>query len=130
MIAAKSRTILTVALMVGVVAVTLATNLVPLRQIMEQNDQVAIAQAQLEELTAENELLTAEVEALQSPGEIERLAREKLGYVMEGETAYIVLPPEERVPVSTPETEQPVADSSWWNAVWEFITGADVADGS
>jgi len=34
------------------------------------------------------------------------------------------------VPVSTPETEQPVADSSWWNAVWEFITGADVADGS
>lgn len=113
-----------------VVGLAVMTNVVPYRQIVEQRRQVEAASAELEALVEENEILTAQRDALETPVEIERLAREKLGYVRPGETAYVVLEPP-HVPTTTfddrpVETEEPVEDESLFETVWNFISGADL----
>lgn len=112
-----------------VVGAAVVTNVVPYRQILEQRRQVATAAAQLDEIRDENAVLTAQREALQTPVEIERLAREKLGYVRPGEIAYVVLdPPEVSTTTSSTPTEDPVPveDDSLLDTVWDFMTGADL----
>ena len=106
------------------------TNVVPYRQIVEQRRQLAASEAELNGLVEENTVLAAQRDALETPVEIERLAREKLGYVRPGEVAYVVLEPP-TVPTTaadrtTPEPP-PVEDSSLFDTVWDFISGADLA---
>lgn len=112
-----------------VVGAAVVTNVVPYRQILEQRRQVATAAAQLDEIRDENAVLAAQRDALQTPVEIERLAREKLGYVRPGEIAYVVLdPPEAPITTSSTPTEDPVPveDDSLLDTVWDFMTGADL----
>lgn len=109
------------------VGLAVVTNVVPYRQIVEQKRQVAEAAAELAALQEENAILTARRDALQTPVEIERLAREKLGYVRPGEIAYVVLdPPESPTPTIPAEEEEPVEDESLLEEVWDFVTGADL----
>jgi cell division protein FtsB len=114
-----------------VVAVAVTTNALPLRQIVDQQQEVAEAQATLDELTRENAILTGQVTALQTPLEIERLAREKLGYVRPGEAAYVVI--EEVAPVDFPSdvTRAPAESEAipFLSRMWDFVTGRDLADG-
>ncbi len=121
------------AMFMGVLALIIAgmaviTAVIPFRQILEQQARVDGASAELARINLENELLDGEVQALNTPEEIERLARENLGYVMPGETAYIVLEPEENL-TTTPAA--PVAaeedDVPWYLAIWNFFTGADMS---
>lgn len=111
------------------IGLALVTTVIPFRQIVEQQNRLEAASAQLTSVQAENEMLDQEVAALNTPGEIERLAREKLGYVMPGETAYVILEPAdataEFVSTLAPEPE-PVP---WYRAIWNFFTGADLAGG-
>jgi cell division protein FtsL len=102
------------------------TQVVPYRQIVESNREVAAARTELAQLTADNADLQADVAALQTEAEIEKLAREKLGYVRPGETAYVVLDPPgtEDEPPAGPVVE-PV-EKTWVDEVWEFLTGADL----
>lgn len=111
------------------VGLAVVTNVVPYRQIVEQQRQVAEAAADLASLQAENDLLTARRDALETPVEIERLAREKLGYVRPGEIAYVVLDPPTAPTTTLPadEEEEPVEDASLFDEVWDFVTGADLA---
>ena len=103
------------------------TQVVPYRQIVDSQRQVAEAQAHLDQLVAENDRLTADVAALETDAEIERLAREKLGYVRPGEVAYVVLEPPEADPAPAPPEPVPEpVDRTWVEAVWDFLTGADV----
>ncbi len=103
------------------------TQVVPYGQIVESREAVADAREQLAELEAENAQLTADVAALGTEAEIEKLAREKLGYVRPGETAYVVLdPPSVDQPSVDPKPEAPAQDESTWvDKVWNFLTGAD-----
>ncbi|HET9259769.1 MAG TPA: septum formation initiator family protein [Acidimicrobiia bacterium] len=102
------------------------TQVVPYGQIVEANRQVTEAETQLAELEAENADLTADVEALQTDAEIEKLAREKLGYVRPGETAYVVLDPPGTPDDSTIAPETTPEDKTWVDRVWEFISGEDL----
>jgi cell division protein FtsB len=113
-----------------VVGMAVLTNVVPYRQIVDQSRQVEAAAAELEALEEENAMLTARRDALQTPVEIERLAREKLGYVRPGEVAYVVLePPALPTSTTTPVVEEePVQDSTLLSAVWDFVTGADLGE--
>lgn len=112
------------------------TQLVPYRQIVESSRQVEEARERLAALETENETLQADADALQTEAEIEKLAREKLGYVRPGETAYVVLDPPQ---TDTGEDEGPEGDGSgddavyeedpggtWVDWIWEFLTGADL----
>jgi len=103
------------------------TQVVPYRQIIDSQRQVTSAQERLATLEAENEVLEAEVTALGTEEEIEKLAREKLGYVRPGETGYVVLdPPGGDAPAPTGEEAPVDEDRTWVDAIWEFITGEDL----
>ena len=121
------------AMFMGVLALIITgmaviTAVIPFRQILDQQARVEGSAAELARINLENELLSGEVEALNTPEEIERLARENLGYVMPGETAYVVLEPDETL---TSTTVAPVADDGddvpWYLAIWNFFTGADLS---
>jgi cell division protein FtsB len=127
----RRLTVVLFSLVLVVVGVAVFTNVIPFGQIRDQQRQVVEAAARLEALEQENEILTAQRDALQTPVEIERLAREKLGYVRPGEVAYVVLEPPTTPTVTdsqseAAEEEEPLEDESLWDTVWEFVTGADL----
>lgn len=114
-------------LLIFLMGAAFLTQVVPYGQIVDSQRQVESARAELDALEGENTELLADVEALQTDAEIERLAREKLGYVRPGETAYVVLDPpgsEDEIAPSEPSPE-PV-EKTWVDKVWEFLTGADL----
>jgi cell division protein FtsB len=115
-----------------VVAVAVMTNALPLRQIVDQRQEVADAEATLAGLSRENAILTDQVAALQTPLEIERLAREKLGYVRPGEAAYVIIE-EVREQVDFPVDVAGVPDEGeavpFLSRLWDFVTGRDLVGG-
>lgn len=114
---------------VGLAAViVLATNVFPFRQIFAERAKVEAAQQDLQALIEENRILADQVEALSTPAEIERLAREKLGYIREGEHAYVVLPAEGSPLSLRPPPAAPAEDRAWYERFWSFLTGADLSD--
>jgi len=117
---------------VGVAAVVvLVTNVFPFRQILAERAKVEAAQETLRSLTEENRILADQVEALSTPAEIERLAREKLGYIRAGEEAYVVLPPQGggAGPSVHPPPDPAEEPREWYERFWSFLTGADLSDG-
>lgn len=116
------------ALLFLVLGAAFLTQVVPYRQILDSERQVNSARAQLESLTSENQALQADVDALSTDAEVEKLAREKLGYVRPGETAYVVLDPpaEEAAPLPQTDALDLLEEKTWVDAVWDFLTGADV----
>ncbi|MGF1668708.1 MAG: septum formation initiator family protein [Acidimicrobiia bacterium] len=127
-----------------VVALALATNVLPLRQIVAQRTEIAATQATLDTILAENGTLDAQVSALETPLEVERLAREELGYVRPGERAYVVMDPnlDDRStsravgPASVGDTGQATVEQPEPNAaterhmlarMWDYVTGRDLA---
>ncbi len=116
--------ILLVVLVVGV------TNVVPFRDILAQNREIENSTAELEALQAENERLTRETDALRSPGEVERLARENFGMVRPGDTSYVIVEPVTR-PVEAevaPVVEPEIESGGILNAIWSYLTGRDLVD--
>jgi cell division protein FtsB len=132
-----------------VVLLALATNVLPLRQIVAQRQELAATTSQLDRITAQNVMLDAKVAALETPVEVERLAREELGYVRPGEQAFVVMDPTPQTdpaPAATPgaaagsEAGQPVDpntadvqhsepdETGLVGTVWNFMTGRDLAD--
>lgn len=104
------------------------TQVVPYRQILDSQRQVSSARAQLAALEEDNELLEADIAALETDEELEKLAREKLGYVRPGETAYVVLDPPEEVTRPQPETDDLVIpeERTWVDMIWDFVAGSDL----
>lgn len=117
-----------VTLLILLMGAAFLTQVVPYGQIIDSRRQVADARAQLDELQAENQKLQDEVDALGTDAEIEKLAREKLGYVRPGETAFVVLDPPGTPDVGSQEESAPAppVDATWVDRVWDFITGADL----
>lgn len=97
----------------------------------EQRTEIAESAAELEVLVAENADLEERLGALNTPIEIERLARERLGYVREGETAFVVVspPPDPSEPsVVEPAAETPTNEGDpWYKDWWSYISGSDLA---
>ncbi|MCZ6631354.1 MAG: septum formation initiator family protein [Actinobacteria bacterium] len=104
------------------------TQVVPYRQILDSSRQVSSARAQLAALEVDNELLAADIAALETDEEVEKLAREKLGYVRPGEIAYVVLDPPEELTRPQPETDDLVIpeERTWVDMIWDFVTGSDL----
>lgn len=123
----KRPGMLIVTLLFLLVGAAFLTQLVPYQQILESQRQVNAAEAELEALEEENARLEADVSALHTDAEIEKLAREKLGYVQPGERAYVVLDPPgaETAPSSGDAPDVLPEEKTWVDRVWEFLTGAD-----
>lgn len=104
------------------------TQVVPYRQILESQRRVETVRSDLVALEDDNRLLQADVDALNTDAEIEKLAREKLGYVREGETAYVVLDPPSDPTPPLPVDPRPIEpEKTWVDHLWEFVTGKDLA---
>jgi cell division protein FtsB len=128
--AGRLRTVLFVVLLV--VAGFVATGVLPVREYLERGTTVDAAQLELDRLVTENDALAADIEALYTEQEVERIAREQYGFVREGEIAYVVIPPDSECDVveSVPAlTAVPVldADRSFLQRMWDFVTGNDQA---
>lgn len=113
-------------LLILVVGAAFLTQVVPYRQIVDSQRQVNDARATLAALEAENRHLEADVAALETEAEIEKLAREKLGYVRPGETAFVVVDPPGTVEAPAPEPLPEPDEKTWVDRIWEFLTGADL----
>ena len=70
----------------------LAFAVFPTRDFLAQRSDLGSTQEQLSVLREQNEALDERIEALSTPAEIERLAREQYNLVHPGEEAYSVLP--------------------------------------
>lgn len=80
--------------------VVLFVGVFPTRTFFAQREAMAESRSHLAELEAANAELEAEVEALESPEQVEHLARRDFGMVRVGEEPYRILPaPEAPVPV-------------------------------
>jgi cell division protein FtsB len=128
--AGRLRTVLFVVLLV--VAGFVATGVLPVREYLERGTTVDAAQLELDRLVTENDALAADIEALYTEQEVERIAREQYGFVREGEIAYVVIPPDTEGDVVESEpalTAVPVldADRSFLQRMWDFVTGNDQA---
>lgn len=113
-----------VLLLVGL-AIVLA-GVFPFRQLIAQERLVENTQAQLDALIAENETLQAEIDAVATPAELERIAREQYGMVRPGETSYVVEPNGGPVPAGTVVQPEDVDSRSLLERFWDFLTGRDL----
>ncbi len=113
-----------VLLLVGL-AIVLA-GVFPFRQLIAQERLVENTQAKLDALTAENEALQAEIAAVATPTELERIAREQYGMVRPGETSYVVELDGGPVPQSSVSGVEDVDSRSLLERFWDFLTGRDL----
>lgn len=115
-----------------VVIAAMVTNVVPFRQVVAQSTEIDAARSELAGIVAENARLSQQVAALDTPIEIERIARDKLGYVRPGEMAYVVIEPETPETVHAEEAAVAVTipeDPSVFEKLWAYLTGADLVSG-
>ncbi len=107
------------------------SGVLPLQQYLERENQVNAAIDRLAELESQNAVIAADVEALLSDQEIERVAREQYGFVREGEVGYVVIVPDADTLTATDEAPEPVTSTEspgFLSRIWNFITGGDVVD--
>jgi cell division protein FtsB len=102
----------------------------PFRQLIAQERLVDNTRDKLDVLVVENTLLQEQIDAVQSPAELERIAREQYGMAEPGETTYVVEleggPSTDGVVVA----EQQFDNRSPLQRFWDFLTGRDlVPDG-
>jgi len=87
------RRVLWLAIGVLSVLVVLSLGVFPVRQYLEQRSQTAARERVLGQLQKENARLQTRVDALNTPEEIERIARSEYSLVFPGEETYAILPP-------------------------------------
>ena len=106
------------------------TYVLPFRQIIAQRRAVELSERKLAVLREENARLEAEATALQTPTEVERIAREDYGLVRPGEVAYVVVTPRttagETAGAPAARAEEQRAPPDWVNTIWDFLTGRDL----
>ncbi len=119
----RLQTVVPIGLMV--VLAVVVTNVFPFRVMLAQESKVELAQAHLATLQSDNALLKNKVAALSTETELERIARKDLGYVREGEIAYVITTPSDAVPVVEPTIVLPER-RPWWRMMTDFLTGEDL----
>ena len=117
-----------VVLLVGL-AIVLA-GVFPFRQMIAQQRLVDNTQAELSALVSANEDLQAQIDAVQSDAELERIAREQYGMARPGETIYVVELEGSSGAGGVVESERALDSRSLLERFWDFLTGRDlVPDG-
>ncbi|WP_253831380.1 FtsB family cell division protein [Actinokineospora globicatena] len=119
---ATTRRAAVVATVVCALALSVA---VPLRNYLSQRSDIEVLEQRHAELEAQVAELNARKERLSDPEQIRAQARERLRYVMPGETPYMVELPSD--PVTAPGAGQhgrPIPQQAWYEGLWDSVTGA------
>ncbi|MCX6466131.1 MAG: septum formation initiator family protein [Pseudonocardiales bacterium] len=106
------------AVLAVVVCALALTVTVPLRNYVSQQQELAAVTAQQRALAAEVDELRAERALLADPAVVEAEARSRLGYVMPGETPYVVQLPEVPDEAAAPN---PFHDEPWYQRLWRDV---------
>jgi cell division protein FtsB len=108
------------ALVICLLAISLAY---PLREYLAQRGDIGDVRAQVAQQEKSVAALRAEQKRWQDPAFVERQARERLHFVMPGETSYVVLEPDEAPAPDGVVTgaARPVARSPWFTSLWRTV---------
>lgn len=101
----RSRRIVWAVLAATTLLTVLAIGVFPTRQYLDQRQQTSELHSRLRFLRQENDTLRAQIEALGTTEEIERIARADYGYVRPDEETYVIVVPAgqvTRVPTAWP----------------------------
>ena len=115
-------------LLLVIALAAVAADVFPIRQIISQGRDLERSQARLEEIQEENRRLEQEIQDLQTPAGIERIARADFGYVHPGDISYVVVAQEEGVSAGQPVQAPGAAPESggFLQALWDYLTGRDL----
>ena len=107
-----------------------AADVFPIRQIISQGRDLERSQARLEEIQEQNRRLEQEIQDLQTPAGIERIARADFGYVRPGEISYVVVAQEDGGPPGQAVRARGADPESggFLQALWDYLTGRDLVD--
>ncbi|MAV20850.1 MAG: hypothetical protein CL417_04875 [Acidimicrobiaceae bacterium] len=108
LVSEKTRRYLFWLFILAMVVVILIWAIQPIRLWLDQREELSTKQQELINIESSNSALEQRAEALQTPEQIELIARQNFGLIREGEEAYAVLPaaPDPlRIPSSWPFTE-------------------------
>lgn len=108
-------------------AILAASGVLPFRQLMARDRAIDLAESKLDALVTENLRLEAQIAALDTDVEVERLAREHFGLVMPGEIGYVAVAPDDLVDPLPEERPALHEEPPWWRRMWDFLTGRDLA---
>ena len=79
-------------ILAALIVVVAVLSIVPLRQLLAGRAEIARLEHDAQRLEQANDTLESQVARLHDPRELERLARECLGMVRPGETAFVTVP--------------------------------------
>ena len=115
-----SRTARMAAWVIGgvVLVVVLFVFIFPTRTYLDQRHQLSLASERLKVLDDQNKQLAAEAARLQTPEEIQRLARQQYHMVQPGEKAYVILPS----PAPTTTAPAPARAAHHPDALYQMLT--------
>ena len=113
-------------LVLAVLAISYASSM---RAYLEQRAHIGDLKAEIAQRETAIADLSRERQRWDDPAYAEQQARERFGYVMPGETSYVVLDedgeplePEATLPDQTPPDAD--ADQAWWDRAWASTTTA------
>src|SRR5690625_5086509 len=116
-----------------VLAVLMVSFAYPLRIWYDQHTERAELEAERAELEASVEHLERELQRWVDPAYVRAVARERLGYVMPGEQAYVVPDTEQRNDESEVIIDSnglaPEEDGTWYERLWGSMHAADEHSG-
>jgi len=128
--AARSGRLTTRAAVLGLVlCAVLVSAALPLREYLAQRREIATLEQQQAAQRARVTALEEQQRELGDPARIATLARDRLHYVMPGETSYIVLgsgaAPEQGDPLAASGVPAAGPDAPWYSQVWDSVRSAD-----
>ncbi|MFH0519857.1 septum formation initiator family protein [Streptomyces sp. M41] len=97
----------------------------PIRQYVSQRAEIADLQRQKQEAAERVEQLRDTKARWQDDAYAEQRIRERLHYVMPGETGFIVIDPDA---AKQSRTDLGAADRPWYTNIWDGVDKADAAD--
>jgi cell division protein FtsB len=118
-------------MVLGVVALLAFVLVYPtLHSYLAERAAVDALRAQVAAAQARNDDLSADLDRWNDPAYVAAQARERLSFVMPGETAWRVVDPQTvpgEAPDPAPVVEPTPADRPWYLTVWQSVQGADQA---
>jgi hypothetical protein len=97
-----------------------------MRAYLQQRSHIESLKSQIADLEASIDDLEREKERWRDDAFVQAQARERLSYVMPGETSYVVLgedgkPIDSRASLHTPKELFKKVPEAWWNGVWSSV---------
>jgi cell division protein FtsB len=114
------------AVLVLVVAVLVVSFASSLKAYLQQRDHIDTMRAEIAQRAQAIDELETEKERWKDPAFVEQQARERFGYVMPGETAYVALDAhgnriQAESTLTAPEAVGPKTPKAWWQDAWASV---------